>query len=451
MNLNSFLKEVFTGDNIKDYSHASKAFRSDTFRLSPKYAFLYFVRITLDVSVSNLPDGRRQEIGVLCKSVGLPKFSFDTKTLNAYNRNNIVQTKIKYDPIEFKFHDDTDNVIRDFWYDYYSYYYRDSDHMPADYNQPHKYSQRTPDYWGYSPNEIVNDSGGGTSSSGNIIKEISIFSFHQKRFSEYVLYNPTITAFRHGEHSAAGDTGTMEHSMTVAYEAVKYRKGFVTKNNFADMLLHYDNSPSPLSPAGGGTASILGPGGALNTADEVIADLAAGNFGAALFKGGRGLKNFSGKDLGALAKGELFEVGKDILRGGNPLSKLNIPSISNLIGGGGTNGVTGGIGSVFAAGGVAAAGLAASATTAVTSFFSGRKSQQPTPAIPNNKVTSNGDTVGVAGNPIDTPKIPFPSLPSATSAINTATKFADGAPVLNDAREVLAGTAQNRGGYGQFV
>lgn len=451
MNLNSFLKEVFTGDNIHDFQHASNVFRTDSYRLSPKYAFLYYLRITLDVALTGFPDNRRQEIGALVKSTSLPKFTVDTKTMNAYNRPNIVQTKMKYDPIEIKFHDDSDDLIREFWYDYYSFYYRDSDHSAADYGQEHKYVPRMSEDWGFS------NRGGAWAlpigSTANIIKEISIFSFHQKRFSEYVLYNPIITAFRHGEHSSAGNDGVMEHSMTVAYEAVKYRKGFVTKNNFADMMLHYDQSPSPLTPAGGGTQSILGPGGALDSANDIIGDLAAGNFGSALFKGGRGLQNFKGADLKALAKGELFDLGKDILRGGNPLSKIKVPSLSGLFGGGGGEGQGGGgaSGSVIAAGGIATAGYivnqlgdGSSQGTVATPNRSSRKSQEILPSVANPNITSNGSAVGQAGNPLN---IPTPSFPAITpgGVTGAVTKFADGAAKMNDSKDVsLLASVKNK-------
>ena len=46
--------------------------------------------------------------------------------MNQYNRKRIVQTKIKYDPVEINFHDDNRNLITSLWYDYYTYYYNDA-------------------------------------------------------------------------------------------------------------------------------------------------------------------------------------------------------------------------------------------------------------------------------------------------------------------------------------
>ena len=130
-----------------------------------------------------------------------------------------------------------------------------------------------------------------------------IFSLHQKKFSEYVIVNPIIRSFQHGEHQA-GSNDTMQHTMTLEYETVLYYYGTTSKNTVPGFLeLHYDLHPSPLTPAGGGTASILGQGGLLQTADEITHDLANGDYGSALFKGMQGLRNASSMDLKSAAIG----------------------------------------------------------------------------------------------------------------------------------------------------
>ena len=99
------------------------------------------------------------------------------KNLNAYNRVNLVQTKLTYDPVTFKFHDDAADIIRRFWYDYYSFYYRDSDYQDATYQAPHKYNLRATDQWGYTP-RADNESG-----DSQLIRSIQIFSFFQKTYA----------------------------------------------------------------------------------------------------------------------------------------------------------------------------------------------------------------------------------------------------------------------------
>lgn len=324
--INQFLKALGPGDSIKDYSHASKIFVSDNYRLSPKYGFLFHVAIDVNPEISRTDRDRILELGMMVKTAALPKFTVDTKTLNSYNRVNIVQNKIKYDPINITFHDDSADLVREFWYDYYSYYYRDSDYQNSVYSSAHKYSSRQSDTWGYTPRSYPNSQPG----TQQFLRGIRIYSLHQKRFTEYLLVNPTITAFRHGDHQN-GNNELMQHDMTIQFETVKYSHGYVSKNTvsgFAD--LHYDHRPSPLTPAGGGTKSILGPGGLLNTIDEVTTDLADGNYLSAAFKTARGMQNFKGADLKRMAGRELTNVGIDILRGNNPLSKVNVPSISSI-------------------------------------------------------------------------------------------------------------------------
>jgi hypothetical protein len=65
--------------------------------------------------------------------------------------------------------------------------------------------------------------------------------------------------------------------MTVQYEAVQYSTGNVTINQpkgFA--TLHYDTTPSPLSLAGGGVATVTGEGGVLSGIESVFGDISKG-------------------------------------------------------------------------------------------------------------------------------------------------------------------------------
>ena len=111
---------------LRDYKHASQLYVADNFKLVPKFGFLFHVFFDINPEAAS-PDPSnpitQEEIGLLVKSIDLPKFSIDTKIHNAYNRPNIVQSKIKYDNISASFHDDSADIIRNFWFDYYNYYY----------------------------------------------------------------------------------------------------------------------------------------------------------------------------------------------------------------------------------------------------------------------------------------------------------------------------------------
>lgn len=322
----SVINQALTPDILRDQRHASKLFVSDQYARMPKYGFLFHVKFELNDVAYNDPQNpnKDREIGLLVKSVSLPKFSLDVKKYNAYNRPNFVQNKIAYDPIQITFHDDSSNIIRNFWFDYFNYYYRDSDYNESLYGIPHKYEKERPsNIWGFTPRSAT---------AKPYLKAIRIYSLHQKKFSEYVLLNPIIKNFRHGDHQQ-GQSELLQHDMTIDYESVLYFYGSVTPSNvsgFAD--LHYDKMPSPLTPAGGGTKSILGPGGLFDTADDVIGDLKDGNYGAALFKGGKLLKTAKSMDLKRAAIGEVLEVGKGVLRGNNPQNNIFVPDLSGANG-----------------------------------------------------------------------------------------------------------------------
>jgi hypothetical protein len=126
----------------------------------------------------------------------------------------------------------------------------------------------------------------------------------------------------------------MEHNMTVAYESVQYESGQVSAGTvlgFSD--IHYDNSPSPLSSLGGGTTSILGPGGLVEGIGDSITNLQNGNFLGAALGGLRTARNFKNTNLKTVASAELKQLGTNILRGQNPLSTVFVPTSSSVTAG----------------------------------------------------------------------------------------------------------------------
>jgi hypothetical protein len=325
-----FFKQLATGDQIKDFKHASRLYVDNNYALSPKYDWLYHVYFDLDPTLTKVDRDRVLEAGMLVKQVDLPKYTIDTKTFNMYNRPEVVQTKVKYETIQVTFHDDQSDVVRNLWFDYFNHYYRDMDASYADsagtvhplYHSKSQYRLGQRDIlnnFGYTPRN------GGGVNGPQYIQAVRIYSLHQKKFSEYTLVNPMIVSFSHGSHNSSSNGG-LEHSMTLAYTTMLYASGYVTKNTvkgFAD--LHYDKSPSPLTPAGGGTNSILGPGGIVSALDGFIRNPAGGAFG--LFRSYEKNKNV---DLAGLASAELLNSGMDILNGRDPRDRFFIPAAGSL-------------------------------------------------------------------------------------------------------------------------
>jgi len=327
---NSGLKPL--GNNpTQPYQHAAKLFLEDNFRLAPKQSFLYYVVINFDPSVreaegifANLVSFAERyqffETGMLVKRAELPKFQIDTKILNAYNRKNVLTTKINYENVNLTFHDDAADVVTNFWNDYYTYYFRDSDYDPLAYRQLNRYNLRSKVGWGFSPRN---------QSLPSLLSNIRIFSLHNKRFTEYMLVNPVITQWRHGELDSSESTGILTNTMTVNYETVKYFTGYVDPvvvDGFT--LLHYDNRPSPLATS---TTNFYSSAGILGVIDGVAKDLKNpdGTNGAGgplsnlltLYKTYNNLKGVNFKNAVSASLGQLVGgVANQVLNGRNPFA-----------------------------------------------------------------------------------------------------------------------------------
>lgn len=337
---NANLKPLEPGVSTHDYDHAKRLYLADNMRLAPKQSFLYYVCININqdfltnifgtgISSQGLSD--QYETGMMVKSVDLPKFTLDTKTMNAYNRKTIIQNKIQYDPISMSFHDDAANVVLNFWNDYYTYYYRDSDYESTLYRAPSTYDLRQRTKWGFSPRN---------SSLIPFLRDIQIYSLNQKRFTEYKLINPMITAWRHGAHEAAAGAGTMDCVMTVAYETVKYRTGYVNPtdvNGFS--LLHYDTESSPISTSttniytDQGVVGVLG-GGAVDLARP---DGAYGGTGLInnYLSVQRAYQNLKSVNWGSVAQKTLSQIGVNIVNGAinGAAGGIFVPYASSYYGG----------------------------------------------------------------------------------------------------------------------
>ncbi len=304
----------FGNDYLRDYTHASKTFRPNAYQYAPKFKFLFHVYFEINQSAYavGLPQG--VNFGLAVKSVKLPSYGFDTHIMNQYNRKRIVQTKIKYDPIDITFHDDNGGsskdptaggAIRNLWYNYYTYYYKDasipvasvsgrqaqqtgngSTNSPnnANYNSRNIYSQSiTGDTnWGYigeTPTTVNGYTEAGTGQTKiPFFKNITIFGFNQHNYVAYTLINPIINRFAHDTYNYAEGNGTMENVMTLDYETVKYFQGAIDGTKPSDIVAgfgapaNYDRVPSPITRPGS-QASILGQGGLVDGVGGVINDL----------------------------------------------------------------------------------------------------------------------------------------------------------------------------------
>lgn len=345
-------------NSLRDYTHASKVFTPNSFELKPRYKFLFHVSFTLNNQIKGLTDylgvNQQSQLSYVVKTVDLPKFTIANETLNQYNRKRVVQTKINYDPVTVVFHDDAGDNVRKMWYAYYNYYYKDSEQQylaPSATNGSLGESANKVTGFGYNTRDIyanertanVNDWGyigeaysdGTMNSDGKqaFFKDIQITGMDQHKTATYVLVNPVITNFAHDQYSYAEGAGTMQNTMTIAYETVKYYAGAVGQprpdqniHGFADPT-HYDQTLSPISRPGS-RANFMGQGGLLDAAGGIIEDLTSGGplgIIGAVQKAGTAYNTFKGKNLKSIAVNEAVALGTSVIKGAVPAAMRQIP------------------------------------------------------------------------------------------------------------------------------
>ena len=357
-NLASFgeniLKGFFGVNGLRDYTHASKTFRTNNYELTPRTKFLF--HCFFNVNIGQIPalagafqNNDLASIGLMVKTTDLPSYQITNETLNQYNRKRIVQTKINYLPVTITLHDDQSDLIRTLWYNYYTYYYKDSsykyENVPNQggtsgknavmqngfgYSTLDTYEGRQDTDWGYV-GEGYKDSSPGTSNGNNngkprFFNDITIYGLAQKRYASYTLINPIITDWKSDQYDYSQGNGTMSHTLTVAYETVKYMNGTIggaqpstSVKGFADPA-HYDNTKSPLSRPGG-TKSVFGQGGLIDAVAGGVEDLQALRSGhgglqnviGAVQTAGTAYNTFKKSNLGQIASAEIQAGAKSAL------------------------------------------------------------------------------------------------------------------------------------------
>lgn len=350
----SLLKDATTGiaegffgvEYLKDYDHASRIFRANTYGLAPKYKFLFHVyfEINPDVFLEGNPDPNKTNYGVLVKSIKLPSYTVQQQEYNQYNRKRLIQTKMKYDNIDITWHDDHSNTMRNLWINYYTYYYGDSYNNNQTPNAAPPTAARnstrgaplTWDFTGRTQYQELNSQSGvpgwgyygevfpGTYGGGNIppgvkppfFKNIYVMGFSQHQITTYVLVNPMIVSFSHDTYAYSEGNGVMENRMTIAYEFVKYNTGAIdgrnpgaTTFNFASDEA-YDKRVSPIAvPGANGT--IRGQGGLLDAAGGFMKDIGEGNILGAIRTAGVSYNTFKNGGLKKAVQSEIrSEVNK---------------------------------------------------------------------------------------------------------------------------------------------
>jgi hypothetical protein len=356
-----FLKGFFGADGLKDYSHAAKTFRTNGYELTPRYKFLFHVFFTINTGqipqlANAFGDGEIATVGLMVKTVQLPTYSISVDTMNQYNRKKLVQSKINYNPVQIVFNDDQSDLIRNMWYNYYRYYYKDSTYdydNVASINGSIGRLQTQVNGFGYGTGDIyensrqVNDWGyagegyqdslalpGSTvnpTTKPPFFRDIKIYGLSQKKFASYVLINPMVKEWQHDTYDYGQGGATMTNTMTVDYETVKYYNGAVGGNQpsstvvgFADPN-HYDVNRSALARPGS-TSTVFGQGGLVDAGIGILEDLNALQSGqgglqnvlGAVQKAGTAFETFKGKNIASIANREARQAAPQILQAALP-------------------------------------------------------------------------------------------------------------------------------------
>jgi len=314
----------FGSDFLRDYTHASKTFRPNGYQYAPKFKFLFHVYFEINPQAYSENVSTGANFGLAVKTVKLPGYSFSTSEMNQYNRKRIVQTKIKYDPVNISFHDDNGNMIRNLWKAYYNYNYSDGTKPKvvfagarggtvnttgtlATYNDRTTYvpSITGNDDWGY-----IGETPNPTGNKIPFFKNVTIFGLSRHNFVAYTLINPIISKFDHDTYSYSEGSGVMEMQMNLDYETVVYNEGAIDGRTPSNIVTgfgldaNYDRTVSPIArPGANGT--ILGQGGLVDGVGGTLSALGEGNILGAIQAAGTTYNTFKNAPIKNLIKSEV--------------------------------------------------------------------------------------------------------------------------------------------------
>jgi len=261
---------------LRDQRHAARLFADDQFRLAPKQNFLFHVAFGLNkaaLKVIDINERHGSEIGMLVKSVTLPKFTISSDAANQYNRKKVIQYTHKFEDSTIKFHDDNMGLINSLWQNYYTYYFAD----PTSAQSTSAYNRNATKGYDYVKNNKYGLDNGSTAPFFTYIK---FYQMARHEYVSYTLHNPIIKSWDHATVSYE-DKNLHDNTMVVGFEAVSYGRGAVTAGDPIGFgMEHYDTTPSPLQPLGNSFSSspnFLNSNNITNNATNFLTNLIATN------------------------------------------------------------------------------------------------------------------------------------------------------------------------------
>lgn len=190
----------------------------------PRYKFLYFIRFipavtTSDVVnvTSNLVDLSSQSY--IVNSIQKPSVSFNTRTLNQYNKKRIIHTGRTYHPIDCEMWDTGNNRFFDFFIMYMNFFYGDS--LNTDYTAWLKDTTSSKfksgkNGWGY----VIPESSSLT--TDQFLDRIQIYEFHGGDYRCMELINPKFTEVRFDDLSYGNGRDLSKFKIRIEYEGINF-------------------------------------------------------------------------------------------------------------------------------------------------------------------------------------------------------------------------------------
>lgn len=261
---------------LRDWTHAAKVFLPNRHGNAGKVKFTFHTYFGINQQAWQ-PTDYDQNYGLLVKQVKLPTFNIDVETMNQYNRKRLIQSKIKYQPIDITFHDDNMSQVTAMWDAYYRYNYADSwnpvvshwdpkstTFSPSNFNRRNIYdpSLSGDQEYGYRGDARGTGEGNEGGEKTPFFNNITVYGLWQGNYIAYTLINPIITSFDHDTYAYDDGQGTMQNRMTVDYETVIYNTGKIDDKERPDVVegfmddFNYDNTESPLEQGGSNPADI---------------------------------------------------------------------------------------------------------------------------------------------------------------------------------------------------
>jgi hypothetical protein len=239
--------------NLRDFQHASRLYLDNNYAYTPKAGWIYYVELKINSTLTSVIDDpltRQQfqqwyaryngQVGLLAKTVDMPKITIDTEVVNQYNKKTVIQKGINYGSVGITFHDDMSNMTTNLWKSYYQYYYGDSIDFVSKYRVG-KYDSHTEGRnfrYGLNNAQTV-----------PFFRSFVFYQLHQRKFTSFEIINPLIKSWDHDSLDQGDGVKMLTNKMVVDYETLIYDTGddnYITRENVGFNTDHYDNTPSPL-------------------------------------------------------------------------------------------------------------------------------------------------------------------------------------------------------------